>query len=36
MNLKLLKYLRMQVNLGKLIVEEVLEKYPDFTLEDDE
>ena len=36
MNEKLIKYLRMQVNLGKLTVEEVLEKYQDFTLEDDE
>lgn len=34
MNKNLLKYLRMQVNLGKLTEEEVKAKYPEFTMED--
>ena len=34
MNNRLEKYLRMQINLGKLTLEEVQRKYPDFKLED--
>ena len=34
MKLSLLKYLRMQVNLGHLTIEEVQIKYPEFTMED--
>ena len=30
---KLIKYLRMQINLGKLTLEEVKEKYPEFEME---
>jgi len=30
---KLFKYLRMQINLGKLTLEEVKEKYPEFEME---
>ena len=36
MNTKLEKYLRTQIKLGKITLEEVLRKYPDFTLEDEE
>lgn len=32
----LLKYFRMQVNLGRLTVEEVQAKYPEFTMEDED
>lgn len=34
MNKNLEKYLKMQISLGKLTLEEVQEKYPDFKLED--
>jgi len=34
MDERLKKYLTMQIKLGKLTLEEVKEKYPDFELED--
>lgn len=34
MNERLRKYLTMQINLGKLTLEEVLAKYPDFEMID--
>lgn len=34
MNEKLKNYLKIQINLGRLTLEEVKEKYPSFELED--
>ena len=34
MNERLKHYLTMQIRLGKLTLEEVLEKYPDFEMEE--
>lgn len=34
MNERLKKYLKMQINLGKITLEEVQAKYPDFVMEE--
>ena len=34
MSEKLIKYLTMQINLGKLTLEEVQKKYPEFIMEE--